>query len=209
MSSRAAVGSSMTRIAGSRARALAISTICCPATERSPALASIGMADPSLSSSFRRARLHGGPVEHAAAHRLEPEIDVLGDRTVRQQAQFLVDDADTGAARVDGMGEGHRAAADPERPRVGAVDPAEDLHQRRFAGAVLAADRVNFAGPTIEAHRLQRSHAREALRDLDHFECGDRGQRSTPPGVAGLTRPRCAGVPRAARGGRGASARPS
>ena len=47
---------------------------------------------------------------------------------------------------------------------VGAVriDPAQHLHQRRFAGAVFAADRVDLAGLHDEVDVAQRLHARES-----------------------------------------------
>ena len=48
---------------------------------------------------------------------------------------------------------------------VGLDDPGQDLDERRLAGAVLADERVNGAGPDREAHLGDRLDAAVAPRD--------------------------------------------
>ncbi len=47
-----------------------------------------------------------GAIEPNAARRLVAEKDVFAHGAVGQEAQFLMDDADAGPPRRDGMGEG-------------------------------------------------------------------------------------------------------
>ena len=92
---------------------------------------------------------------------------------------------------------------EPDLALVGRVQPVEDVHQRRLAGAVLAEQGVNLAVPQIEIDVVVGEHARELLRDPAELE--DRGlvhraikQQSGPGGplcplvVAGVTRPSAA-----------------
>ena len=52
--------------------------------------------------------------------------------------------------------------------RVLLVDPGQDLHQRGFAGAVFADQRMHFAGAQFEVPLGDRVHAGEALLDTLH-----------------------------------------
>ena len=45
------------------------------------------------------------------------------------------------------------------------MDARENLHQRRFAGAVVADQRHHFAGMDIQLHVAQGRHRTEILRD--------------------------------------------
>ncbi len=69
--------------------------------------------------------------------------------------------ADPGRECVARRGEVLRAPAEPHRARVFGVDAGDDLHQRRFAGAVLADQAVDFAGCEGEIHPAQRRDAAE------------------------------------------------
>ena len=62
-----------------------------------------------------------------------------------------------------GIGDFDLLAANADRARVRAVDAGEDLHQRRLAGAVLADQRVDLAGPEIEPGVVEGVDARERL----------------------------------------------
>ena len=55
---------------------------------------------------------------------------------------------------------------------VRVVEPVEDVHQRRLAGAVLAEQGVDLALPQVEVDVVVRDDAREALRDVAHLEHG-------------------------------------
>src|SRR6202034_560924 len=98
--------------------------------------------------------LHSRAIEDAQACRLDAEIDVLRDRPLRQETQFLVNDADTGAPRRRGVREGDLPPVDPDVSTVRLINAAEDLDQRRLSGAVLPAKGMNLAGGTIEAHAV-------------------------------------------------------
>src|SRR5271166_5827807 len=118
----------------------------------------------------RRICAHFAAVERAEARRLEAEVDVLGDRPIRQKAQLLVDDADPRPAGGDRMGERDVAPVEADAPGVGGIDPAEDFYESRLAGAVLAAKRVNLATRAAEADVVERPHPGECLDDVEHLE---------------------------------------
>src|ERR1700722_4494644 len=52
------------------------------------------------------------------------------------------------------------------------VNPAQNLHQGRLAGAVLTADRVNLAFPDRQIDLAQRDDAGKSLCDPPHFQNG-------------------------------------
>ena len=81
------------------------------------------------------------PVDDADFGRFVAEEDVLGDRQLRHEREFLVDDDDADVLAVGDAVEAPLLALVEDLAFVGAVgiDAAEHLHQRRFAGAVLAA----------------------------------------------------------------------
>ena len=81
---------------------------------------------------------------------LVAEKDILGDRQQRNERQFLMDDDDAEMFAVGNGGEPALLALVDDFAFIGAVgiDAAEHFHQRRFAGAVLAANRVNLAAFT-------------------------------------------------------------
>src|SRR5271168_147082 len=110
---------------------------------------------------MRRSEAHGAAVQASPSRRLQAEKDILGDGPIAQQAQFLMDDADTGGARVGRARKTPLGPADQDGAGVRPVDAAQHLDESRFARAVLAANRVNFAGRAIEAHALERLYARK------------------------------------------------
>ena len=57
-----------------------------------------------------------------------------------------MDHGDPVLERFAGRAEVNRATSELHRAAVGWVDPGDDLHERRLAGAVLAHDRVDRAG---------------------------------------------------------------
>ena len=65
-----------------------------------------------------------------------------------------------------------RLALDQDLALVRVVQPVEDVHQRRLAGAVLAEQRVHLAFAEVEADVVVRDDARKALRDVAHLEDG-------------------------------------
>ena len=55
---------------------------------------------------------------------------------------------------------------------VGRGQPVQDVHQGRLAGAVLAEQRVDLAGPDVEVDPVVCDDARIALRDAAHLQRG-------------------------------------
>ena len=84
--------------------------------------------------------------EEAPARGFQAERDVGLDAQVRGQRQFLIDHGDAAASRVLRPGRFVGLAVQRENAGVGPDGPAQHLHQRRFAGAVLADQRVDLAG---------------------------------------------------------------
>ena len=157
---------------------------------------------------------HCPPVEEAEARGLDAEKDVLRDRAVRQQAQFLVDDADPGAARGERVRERDLPSVEPDGSAVGLIDAAEDLDERRFSRAVLAAQRMDLAASASKTDLVERPHAWKRLGDVEHLESERRFIHPSSSRAEKCPRPppiprRCAPAPRAALADRGASCRPS
>jgi hypothetical protein len=83
-----------------------------------------------------------------------------------------MDDHDPALLAVPDAGEGAGLALEDDLAVVGAVrvHPGEHLHQRRLAGTVLAADRVDLAAAHRQVDLLQRLHAGEGLGDPAHLQ---------------------------------------
>ena len=145
---RLAVGSSRIRSFTFLESALAISTSCCLPTPRLVTSVSGDSFRPTiLSSSFVRRR----PSDQSMtpySRLLVAKEDVLRDRQERHQGEFLVDDDDAELLAVGDALEAALLALVIDLARIGAVriDAAQNLHQRRLAGAVLADQRVDLAG---------------------------------------------------------------
>ena len=114
---------------------------------------------------------------------LGAEQDVLGDGQRRDEVDLLGRDRDAGGLRLLGAGEADRLAIDGELARGRAEAAAEDVHQRRLAGAVLADDRMHLAGAQLQRDAAQRVHRSERLPDVARLE-DDRSHRA-PQRLAG------------------------
>ena len=127
--------------------ALAISTSCCLPTPRLVISVFGDSFRPTLASSSRVRLKAASQSMTPHPRRLVAEEDVLGDRQQRHQRQFLMDDDDAERARCRRCARTPLLALEEDLALVGAVriDAAQHLHQRRLAGAVLAADRVDLA----------------------------------------------------------------
>ena len=121
----------------------------------------------------RRLAVGGLPVDAAEGSRLVAEHDVLADRQVRAQVDFLVHGRDAGALGVGGAGEDARLAGDGDGAAVDGVDPGERLDEGGLAGAVLSHERVDLAAAEAEVDAVEREHAGEADGDAGHLD--DRG----------------------------------
>ena len=168
----AAVGSSRISSLTSLARALAISTSCC--LPMPMFLISVeGSSDrPTRASSSLARLLRREPVDHAAVGVLVAEEEVLHDAQLGDERQLLVDDDDAGALALADAVEPALLVLEDDLALVGAVrvDPGQDLHQGRLAGAVLPADRVDLTPFDVDRDVGERLDAGELLGDRPHRE---------------------------------------
>ena len=107
----------------------------------------------------------------AQQRRLGAEDHALEHGEVLGEHEVLVHHAD---AEVDGVGrrgEVHLLAEQLHDTLVRRLHAVQDLHQRRFAGAVLAADGVDLALFDGEVDVIVGHDAREAFRDADQLDC--------------------------------------
>ena len=90
------------------------------------------------------------------------DADIVRHRQVGHQRQFLEHADDAGLRRLGGRLEARRLAQELHLAVVRLHDAGDDLDQRRFAGAVLAQDRVDAPGGTFEIHVVERPHAADS-----------------------------------------------
>ena len=91
-------------------------------------------------------------------------------REVGEQIQLLVDDADAGALRVERAGDGGGPAVDADDAAIGPHRSGDDLGQRALARAVLAHQRVDFAGLQRESGFAEGVNAAVMFADLFSFQ---------------------------------------
>ena len=83
--------------------------------------------------------------------------DVLGDRHPFDEAEILMDEGDRAAHRAPDR---RRLAGEADLAGVGLVDARQDFDQRRFAGAVLAEQRMDLAATDVEIDVIERERRR-------------------------------------------------
>ena len=82
---------------------------------------------------------------------------VVEDRQVGNDRQLLMDDRDQ--PRIGAMPGRQSRAVHEDLALSRRNEPAEDLHERALAGAVLAAEPVHLAGRQLEVHLLEGDDA--------------------------------------------------
>jgi hypothetical protein len=87
---------------------------------------------------------------------------------------------DAGLDRQPVMGD----SVDGDRACVGCGHAAEDLHQRRLAGAVFADEADNLARPDLQRKPVQRDHA--GIGFAHALETEERGNRGCADGCVGI-----------------------
>ena len=111
----------MTRISASNESALAISTVCCWATEssRTSEPGEIAPLDAELGQQPGSGLLHCPVVDERSARRLAAEEDVLGDGALGEEVELLVDDADAALLRLPRVAEADCFAVEEDRAASG------------------------------------------------------------------------------------------
>ena len=101
---------------------------------------------------------------------LAPDPDVLRDAHARHQVQLLMDHGDAKVKRIARRAEAQIAAVEEQLAGIRSVDTCDDLHERRLAGAVLAAQSVHRAAPESHRHIVQGHDSGKRLADIPDFE---------------------------------------
>ncbi len=110
---------------------------------------------------------HPCPIHQRASHRFAAKKEIARPVQLRHQARVLVHHRDALRESIAGRVDPHAGTVHADLARIGAIDAGQDAHERRFAGAVLADQRVDFAGTDVERDRVQGADAGEAFRDPD------------------------------------------
>ena len=104
---------------------------------------------------------------------LGAEQQVLEHRERLDQHEMLVDHADPGPDRVLRAVDLALLALDLDRAPIGLIVAVENVHERRFAGAILADDAVDRAVRDRQVDVPVGVHRAEALVDADQLDRGD------------------------------------
>ncbi len=119
-------------------------------------------------------RLHPIQIQERATAGGQPQRDIFGHRERIHQHKMLVDHTDAQVNGGCGRSDGYGAAIEPDLAAVGRIETIENLHQRGFARAVFAQQRVNLATAHIKINGMGGQHARESLCNPGHFQMVNR-----------------------------------
>ena len=95
-------------------------------------------------------------INHSPLVGQTPDEDILRRRQVGAQAQFLMNKAYADILGFFGTPGGNRRAFKQDLALRGRKHAADDVHEGRFPGTILAAQRVNLARPHLELYLIQR-----------------------------------------------------
>ena len=96
--------------------------------------------------------------------------DVFTNRHCRKRIQLLIYERYILIERLDWRTQVYRSAVNGDVALVLADHAAEDIHQRRLAGAICTHDRDRLARIGVEIRSAQRGHSRKALANAPHAE---------------------------------------
>src|SRR5690349_8103438 len=91
---------------------------------------------------------------------------------MRNEIQLLIDDPDPEREGFSGAADLDSPPSNPNLASVLAIGAAQDFHQRRLAGPVLAEQHVNTARLQRQVDAIERDHAWERLPDAAHLQNG-------------------------------------
>ena len=197
----AASGSSSSRMSASECTVRATAIACrCPPERRATGDVQARDVDPDLVE--RRARLPAhravGQERQRPADPLAAQEHVLEHRQLVDQREVLVDGVDAERARMVDAARLVRLAAQEHAALVGLLEAADDLHQRRLAGAVVAEQPQHLALAQVQVDVAQRDdRARSAC-----VTCSTRRTSSGAPLGRPRARPRCPAQPTPTPSGR-------
>src|SRR5690606_18420500 len=111
------------------------------------------------------------PVERPRGEKARPatgllsQVEVLRDVQVRNEVRRLIHRADARATRLERVLEAHALAVEHDLALARREDAREEVHQRRFARAVLADDGVNLACEAREVDVAEGASCAEPAAD--------------------------------------------
>ena len=109
------------------------------------------------------------PVDHCAAVLVADE-NVLGDVEIGKQQRLLIDGGDAQSLRLGGAAYRDGSTGEKDLAAIRLMHAGDDLDERRFAGAVLAEQGVNFAGMQRKRDVFERLSGVEALGDAANLQ---------------------------------------
>src|ERR1051325_4353424 len=110
------------------------------------------------------------PADPAGFGRVTSEEDVFGSAQLGSERQFLMNEGDTEVLRLPWRADARRVGLPDHLAAIRRHDAAQDVHQRRFACAILSGEGVHFPGAQFEIDAVEDAEAAEALRDVTEFE---------------------------------------
>ena len=122
--------------------------------------------DAELFEKRTRLAAHLAAQQESTFAQFAPEEDVLIDAKVVDGIELLVDEGDAVRNRIVRRTELHGAAVQQDAPRRGRKHPAEDVHQRRFARAILSEQRENLAVGDGQGNVVEHLVRAEGLADV-------------------------------------------
>jgi hypothetical protein len=99
----------------------------------------------------------------AATRRWPADEEVLGDRQIREQGQFLMNNHDTVLKCSPGRQAGNGTIIYGEISTVGLQQSAHDFYERRLSRTVLTQDSVNFARANTKRYVVESLSGAESL----------------------------------------------
>ncbi|MNC28392.1 hypothetical protein D3C75_765950 [compost metagenome] len=100
------------------------------------------------------------------------DADVLRHRQVRRQGELLVDHRYAKAQRIGRFADTRWLLVQQHLASIAHVGAGEDLHQGRFARAILTHQRMHFTHVGTEARTTERTDAAERLVDVAQLDGG-------------------------------------
>jgi hypothetical protein len=118
-------------------------------------------------------------INEAEARGFAAEQNIFFDGKMRSKVELLVNHRNAATNRVQRIARSIRSAVEKHFAAIGDEGAAERFHERAFAGAVFADERVDFAGSHFERDAAQGLNALEtfaqtsdAQAGVGHLTCG-------------------------------------
>ena len=115
---------------------------------------------------FQCARAQSFRIKHAPARRFDPHHDVLANREMRKQREFLVNQGDATRARFERIRRQKSLTFNFHRALIWFQQTREHVHQCALARAVFADERMDFTLLKLQIDARQRHGWTKTLTDV-------------------------------------------